>query len=100
MTEWGWKSGDPWAQCDVCDFKYRKSQLKKRWDGKMACPSDFEERQPQDFVRAPRDVEAVRDARPPQPDAYSAYSPAILDHNNEPIRDGIGFGDGAMIFDA
>jgi hypothetical protein len=92
MTEWGWKSGDPWAQCDVCDFKYRKSQLKKRWDGKFACPADFEERQPQDFVRAPRDIEAVRDARPPQPEALSSYSNLITDGDNEAIRANGDFG--------
>lgn len=92
MTEWGWKSGDPWAICDVCDFKYRKSELKKRWDGKMACPSDWEPRQPQDFVRAVRDVQTVRNARPPQLGTTSVYSNIITDGSGEALRANGDFG--------
>lgn len=47
--------GDWNAVCDVCGFEWKGSQLRKRWDGLMACPWDWEPRQPQDFVRAKPD---------------------------------------------
>ena len=65
-----WKPGDPNAICDVCGFKYKLSQLKRRWDGVMACPEDFELRQPQDFVRGVKDQRAIPDARPEVPDVF------------------------------
>lgn len=50
--------------CDICGQRYLSSELKKRWDGLMACPRDWELRQPQDFVRAKPDIQAVPWARP------------------------------------
>ena len=44
--------GDYKATCDVCGKRYLASDLKQRWDGLYSCPSDYEERHPQDFVRA------------------------------------------------
>lgn len=40
------------ALCDVCGFKFKSSDLKKRWDGLMTCHADWEPRHPQDFLRA------------------------------------------------
>ena len=40
------------AICDICGWKYKSSQLRKRWDGKMVCDEDFETRHPSDFIRA------------------------------------------------
>jgi len=56
--------GDHNAICDVCGFQYKGSQLKKRWDGALVCHKDFEQRHPQDFVRAVPERQSVRDARP------------------------------------
>jgi hypothetical protein len=39
--------------CDVCGFKYKASQLKKRWDGLMVCDKDWETRHPQELIRTP-----------------------------------------------
>ena len=64
------KHGDPNAICDVCGFKYKLSQLKKRWDNLMVCPEDFEVRQPQDYVRGVRDQRSIPDARPEAPDVF------------------------------
>lgn len=57
-------SGDPWKICDVCGFRYRASQTKKRWDGLIVCFADHEERHPQDFVRGRVDNQNVPDPRP------------------------------------
>jgi len=40
--------------CDVCSKKIKSGIAKKRWDGFIVCPEDFEFRHPQDFVRAQR----------------------------------------------
>lgn len=50
-----WKPNDYNAICDVCGFKYKASELRKRWDGVMTCPDDWEPRHPQDFVRGVKD---------------------------------------------
>ena len=47
-----YKSGDWNAICAVCGFKYKASQLQKRWDGIYVCKDDYEVRHPQDFVRS------------------------------------------------
>lgn len=59
-----YKKGDWKAVCDVCGQRYLMSKLRKRWDGLMVCSNDFEPRQPQDFVRAKVDIQAVPVARP------------------------------------
>lgn len=46
------KHGDWNALCDVCGWKFKASQLKKRWDGFMVCEQDWEVRHPQDFIKA------------------------------------------------
>lgn len=56
--------GDSNAICDVCGFKYKQSQLRKRWDGAMVCDPDWESRHPQDFVKARPERNNVKDPRP------------------------------------
>ena len=56
--------GDWNAVCDECGRRFRASQLRKRWDGLMVCPQDFEVRHPQEFVRAKPDVQTVPWTRP------------------------------------
>ena len=47
------------AICDVCGFKYKNSDLRKRWDNLMVCKDDWEIRHPQDFVRGVPDNQNV-----------------------------------------
>lgn len=56
--------GDYNAICDECGFKYKASQLKKRWDGLYVCEADWEPRHPQDFIRARYDDQAPPWTRP------------------------------------
>lgn len=56
--------GDSNAICDVCGFKHKQSQLRKRWDGAMVCKADWEPRHPQDFVKARPERNNVKNARP------------------------------------
>lgn len=51
--------GDWNALCQVCGFKYKASELRKRWDGLRVCSKDFETRQPQDLIRGKQDNSSV-----------------------------------------
>ena len=47
--------GDYNAVCDMCGSKFKAYQLKKTWDGSMRCPTCWEPRHPQEFVRGAQD---------------------------------------------
>jgi hypothetical protein len=69
------KLGDWNALCDVCGFKFKASQLRKRWDGYMVCTADYEDRQPQDLIRLRPDRQAVPWARPVPTDQFVTVAP-------------------------
>ena len=56
--------------CDVCGKKIKAGEAKHRWDGFVVCPSDFEYRHEQDFVRARQDKISVPFTRPRPPDVF------------------------------
>jgi len=58
------KLGDHNAICDVCGFKYKSSDLQRRWDGLYVCRQDFEPRHPSDFFRMKEENTSVPWARP------------------------------------
>ena len=57
-------SGQHNVTCDACSRKIKAGISKQRWDGFRVCPSCFEERHPQDFVRARQDKISVSFSRP------------------------------------
>ena len=72
--------GDWNAICAVCGFKYKASELQKRWDGIYVCLSDFENRHPQDFVRARPDQKPLPFTSPEPNDLFVSvtYASAVL----------------------
>ena len=56
--------------CDVCSKKIKSGIAKQRWDGFITCPSCFETRHPQDFVRARQDKISVPFTRPRPVDVF------------------------------
>jgi hypothetical protein len=64
------KIGDWNAICDVCGFKFKASQLKKRWDGRMVCRDDWETRHPQDLIKIPKDLQNPPWVRPEVADTF------------------------------
>lgn len=62
--------GDWNAICDVCGFKFKASQMKKRWDGLMVCHEDYEPRHPQDLIRVRGDRPDVPWTRPEGNDVF------------------------------
>lgn len=71
--EWQFISGDNWATCDSCGFKYRASQIKLRWDGLYVCPADWEPRHPQDYVEAKQDKIVADIQRPPPEEIFIEF---------------------------
>ena len=57
-------SGEWNVTCDVCSKKIKAHEAKQRWDGFIVCPDDFENRHPQDFVKAQTDKISVPFVRP------------------------------------
>ena len=57
-------SGEWNVTCDVCSRKIKAHEAKQRWDGFIVCPDDFENRHPQDFVKAQTDKITVPFTRP------------------------------------
>ena len=60
--------------CDVCSKKIKASDAKQRWDGLIVCPSDFEHRHEQDYVRARTDKITVPFTRPIPPLPFTNVS--------------------------
>jgi len=48
--------GDWNTVCYECGKKFKASMLKKHWQGYWVCPTCWEPRHPQDFVKAVQDV--------------------------------------------
>lgn len=70
MTKNYYISGEFNVICDVCSKKIKASDAKQRWDGLIVCPSDFEHRHPQDYVRAKTDKITVPFTRPRPVDGF------------------------------
>lgn len=56
--------------CDVCGKECKSDEVLKRWDGAIVCPSDFEERQPLDFIRGRQERLNVPFTRPEPTDTF------------------------------
>ena len=68
-----YKSGSWNFICEVCGQQYKAEQMRKRWDGVITCPKDWEPRHPQDFVRGVKDNPSVPLSRPEPPDEFIAF---------------------------
>ena len=53
------KSGEWNFICDLCGAKGKSGDARKTWAGHYVCSKHREERNPQDFVRAPRDPQPL-----------------------------------------
>src|SRR5574341_879122 len=71
-----YKPGDWNAICDVCGWKFKASELLKRWDGAMVCKADFETRHPQEVIKLP--VETNIPWSRPEPAAIYTDDPGYV----------------------
>ena len=76
------ESGNWNSLCDVCGFKFKALNLKKRWDGLIVCKDDYEARHAQDFLRVQKERIAVPFSRPyPTEDEYTGYTCSVVEIN-------------------
>lgn len=54
-----YKAGSWNAICDVCGFKFKATEMQKRWDGLMVCSKDFEHDHPQKYLKVREDNTSV-----------------------------------------
>ncbi len=69
------KQGDWNAICPVCGFKYKASELIKRWDNVYVCKTDWEPRHPQDLIKIPKENPAPRFPTLAPEDTYRTAAP-------------------------
>lgn len=62
-----YKPGSWNAICDSCGIKFKAEDLRLRWDGLRVCSKDFEFRNPQDFIRVPKEQITPPWSRPDAP---------------------------------
>lgn len=70
MTNTYFKSGSWNVHCDVCGFKFKSDQIKKRWDGLMVCEADWEMDHPQKYLRVGEDRQSVPFVRKQNDDTF------------------------------
>ena len=59
-----YKKGTWAAICDVCGFEFKSDELRKNWKGLIVCREDYEQRHPQEFIRARHEDTTVPWTRP------------------------------------
>lgn len=72
-TTW-WASGHWNSICDVCGFKFKDTDLKRRWDGLMTCSKDWEIQHPQERIRPIPDQSKLPWTRPEGNDVFESTS--------------------------
>lgn len=56
--------------CYQCGRKFKAGMLKRHWQGYYVCPTHWEARQPQDFVRGVQDVQTPPWTQPMPPPVF------------------------------
>ena len=79
--------GDYNVICDVCGFKLKRSQTRKRWDGLLVCDADWEPRHPQDYVKGTPRRSRILDSRPEGCDRFVDGGPIEWDEKSGTLWD-------------
>lgn len=58
------------VHCDVCGFKFKSDEVKKRWDGLYVCNADYELDHPQKYLRVAEDRQVVPFVRKQNDDTF------------------------------
>lgn len=61
-----YKDGEYLVKSDLTDRIIYSSNARKLWNGQICAADEYEERNPQDFLRARPERRAIKDARPRQ----------------------------------
>ena len=79
MSDNVYKQGDWNAICDICGFKFKASQLRRDYDGRMVCREDWSPKHPQRDLRSVRDDQSVPWTRPEPEDNFIDRGPVDPD---------------------
>ena len=71
-----YRSGGSYGICDECGMKFRRSELRLRWDKALVCSQDWEPRHPQDFVRGRADK--IVPPGPLRPEATDTFRSTLV----------------------
>ncbi len=74
-----YKHGDRLAICDQCGFKMHLSDLRKQWDGLLACEKCFDEKHPSLTPRCRGERPRIVEGRPEAPDTFVAVNEVTYD---------------------
>lgn len=72
-----YKHGEWNAYCDVCGFKFKSGQMRKRWDGMMVCDKDWEQDHPQKYLKVREDKQSVPWVRVEGTSLYVTLAPVV-----------------------
>lgn len=64
--------------CDRCGFKLKAESAVKEWTGLMVCKGCYEPRNPQDFLRVPKEDTSTPWTRPEPTNTYTAVVQLIF----------------------
>lgn len=71
---WVYKAGLWNVICDRCSLQVKSNEIRREWTGSLVCPSCYETRHPQDFLKVRQDRIAVPFSRPDPEETYVAVS--------------------------
>lgn len=72
-----YKHGEWNAYCDVCGFRFKSGQMRKRWDGMMVCDKDWEQDHPQKYLKVREDKQSVPWVRVEGTSLYVTLAPVV-----------------------
>ncbi len=77
----GGSVGDWYAHCDVCGRRFFGSTMRMRYDSLFVCDQDWEERHPQEIIKAVTENRNVPISRPEPAETAEALNDPITNNN-------------------
>lgn len=77
--------------CHVCGFKKKSSEIRKQWDGILACLECYTPRHEQDFIRGRRDRQKVPFSNPQSQTPTFVTGDIYVDDSFQEYTDDSGF---------
>ena len=66
-----YRPGGTYGICDICGGKYRLKELRRQWNGLLACRDDWSPQHPQEHLRGVQErIKYPGEVRPEQEDTF------------------------------
>lgn len=97
-----YRAGDYWCLCDICGFKWYRSDCTRTWDNLLVCPKCYDgPRNPQDYaVKSRDDRQYVSDPRPDEilkPTIIETVEPTSITSTTASSGGNISYNGGASV---